>query len=311
MRNQTIIVGSGEMGCGIACCSLLAGRKTMLVNRSLAKAEQGLPKTRKILEELHGYGLCTSEDIDRAMGLLSACGDLAQACAQAELAIESVYENLEVKQDLFKQLDALLPPEVPILSNTSGLRITDIAAKARHPERTLTAHFFLPAHLMPLVEIVVGEHSSRELAERMKVLFAGWGKVPVIVKRDLPGQLAGRIFQAVVREALNIVEMELASAEDVDAAVKASWGLRLPVWGPLEHIDAVGLDICTSVQRTVLPEISNSKVPIGLMERRLKEGNLGYKSGKGIYDWSTKDMKSLMQKRNDFIVHALKKIKER
>ena len=298
------------MGCGIACCSLLAGNKTVLVNRNLARAMKGVPRVRSNLEELCSHGLCTKDNVERAMGLLSPCGELADACQQAELAIETVYEDLEVKQDLFERLDALLPPEIPILSNTSGLRITDIGRKTKHPERTLTSHFFLPAHLMPLVEIVVGDYSSPELAVRIKELFSGWGKAAVIVRKDLPGQLAGRIFQAVVREAVNIVEIGLASAEDVDAAVKMSWGLRLPVWGPLEHIDAVGLDICTNVQRTVLPEISSSQVPISLMESCLKEGNLGYKTGKGIYDWSVKDMKSLMRNRNEFIVYAIKKIRE-
>ena len=205
-------------------------------------------------------------------------------------------------------MDTALPPEVPILSNTSGLRISDIAKKTKHPERTLTAHFWLPANLIPLVEVVIGDQSSPELAERIKTYLTGWGKKPVIVKRDLPGQLANRILQAVIREAVNIVEIGLASAEDVDTAIKMGMALRFPVWGPLEHVDAVGFDICESVQNMVLPEIADRKSASSLFANMRSQGSLGHKTGKGFYDWSKKDMNALVKKRNEFIVHALKKI---
>jgi 3-hydroxybutyryl-CoA dehydrogenase len=225
------------------------------------------------------------------------------------LVIEAVFENLQIKQDVFEMLDSLLPADVPILSNTSGLRITDINSKTKHPERTLTTHFWLPAHLIPLVEIVIGDRSSPELAFKIKELLTQWGKAPVIVKKDLPGQLANRILQAVIREAVNIVESGLASPEDVDTAVKMGMALRFPVWGPLEHVDAVGMEICGSVQNTVLPEISSRTDASPMFKRFIEEGNLGYKTGIGFYDWSQKDMDALVQKRNDFIVYALKKIR--
>ena len=142
---------------------------------------------------------------------------------RATLVIEAVYENLELKQNLFEKIDSILPEEIPIASNTSGLRITDISSRTVHTERTLTAHFWFPAHLVPLVEVVMGEKTDEAVAVMVKERLAGWGKAPVLVRKDLPGQLANRILQAVIREAVNIVEMGLASPEDVDTAVKWVW----------------------------------------------------------------------------------------
>ena len=172
------------------------------------------------------------------------------------------------------------------------MRITDISSKTKHPERTLTAHFWLPATLIPLVEIVIGDNSSPAVAEKVKKMLISWGKAPVIVKKDLPGQLANRILQAVIREAVNIVEIGLASPEDVDTAIKMGMALRFPVWGPLEHVDAAGVDLCCSVQNTVLPEISNRTDASPLFEKLLKEGHRGYRSGKGFYDWSKRHEQS-------------------
>lgn len=308
-RDRVLIVGSGMMGCGIAACSALAGERTVLYDAAPQALARARARTKENLDELAAQGLCTAADAEAALARVESGADLPGACGTAKLVIEAVYEDLALKQELFAQLDGLLPAQVPLLSNTSGLRITDIAAKTRHPERTLTTHFWLPANLIPLVEVVVGDRSDPALAPVVAEMLKGWGKAPVIVKRDLPGQLANRILQAVIREAVNIVETGLASAEDVDTAVKMGMALRFPVWGPLEHVDAVGLDICGPVQDTVLPEISARQTASPLFRQLMDAGELGYKSGKGFYDWSQKDMDALVKRRNDFIVHALKMIR--
>jgi 3-hydroxybutyryl-CoA dehydrogenase len=307
-RDAVLIYGCGTMGCGIACCAVLAGEQVILFHTNEEKARKAVDRVKEVLEEMRGQGLCGEPEVSQAARRVGATGDLESVCGRIKVVFESVYENLPLKQDVFARLDALLPPEVPILSNTSGMRITEIAAKTLHPERTLTTHFWLPANLIPLVEVVIGEKSSPALAEEIKTYLAGWGKKPVIVARDLPGQLANRILQAIIREAINIVEIGLASPEDVDQAIKMGMALRFPVWGPLEHVDAVGFDICESVQNTVLPEISSRKAASPLFEKMRSEGHTGYKTGKGFYDWSKKDMDALVKKRNDFIIHALKKI---
>ena len=138
------------------------------------------------------------------------------------MVIEAIVEKLSAKQALFQQLDQWLPPEVPVCSNTSGLRITDISALCTcHPERTVTTHFWLPAHLVPLVEVVMGDKTDEAVAVQVRDELRRWKKSPVLVRRDLPGQLANRVFQAIIREAIDIVASGLASAEDVDTAIAA------------------------------------------------------------------------------------------
>jgi 3-hydroxybutyryl-CoA dehydrogenase len=241
------------MGGGIAACSALAGNPTVLIDLDLERAEKGRANALAAVMELAENGLADAAAAEKAEDLITVDTDYAKYADTAALVIEAVVENVELKQKVFAALDDVFPPEVPLLSNTSGLRITDIARDVKHPERTLTAHFWFPAHLVPLVEVVVGDRSSPELAEEIKRKLCGWGKAAIVVRRDLPGQLANRILQAVIREAVNIVDIGLASAEDVDTAVKAGMGIRLPAWGPFEHVDAVGLDLCVKVQRTVLP----------------------------------------------------------
>lgn len=306
MRDTVVIVGSGLMGSGIAACSALAGNLTVLVDLDIAAAERGKENARANIRELSENGLAQAKTAEKAEELLETNTDYAKYADHAILVIEAIYEDLEAKQRLFRGLDEIFPKEIPLLSNTSGLRITDISALTKHPERTVTAHFWFPGHLVPLVEVVTGDRTDMAVAVRVKEVLQGWGKAAVLVKRDLPGQLANRILQAVIREAVNIVEIGLADPEDVDTAVKMGMGIRFPVWGPLEHIEAAGLDLCMNVQRTVLPEISGRTTPSPLFGEHVEKGELGYKTGKGFYDWSVKNMDELAKKRNDFIIYARK-----
>lgn len=311
MRDTVVVIGDGLMGQGIAACSAIAGHKSVIVGLTLDNALKGKEKAIENIEELYENDLIELDVANRAKELIKISDNIENLCENALLIIEAIPEKLELKQELFTRLDKLFPPEVPILSNTSGLRITDIALKTQYPQRMLTAHFWFPAHLVPLVEVVVGDKSDINVAIKIKELLSTWNKSPVIVKRDLPGQLANRILQAVIREAVNIVEIGLADPEDVDTAVKAGMGIRMPVWGPLEHIEAVGLDLCQNVQATVLPGISNRKDPSPLFEKLVSDGKLGYKTGQGLYDWESKSMSKLEKTRNEFIINSLKFINKR
>jgi len=308
-RDSVMIVGGGMMGSGIAAISAIAGNPTILIESSDQAREKCPERLSGALDELAENGLISEGTKALAIQNIRYGKNPEEYCGEAFFVIEAIVENLAAKQELFARLDGLLPEDIPIVSNTSGLRITEIAALAKHPERTATAHFWFPAHLVPLVEVVMSDKTSLSMAEWVVRTLKAWGKAPVLVKKDLPGQLANRILQAVIREASHIVEIGLASAEDVDTAVKMGMGIRFPVWGPLEHVDAVGVDLCNSVQNSVLPSISDSHEANSCFAGMLREGNLGYKTGKGFYDWSVKDMDALAKLRNEFIIHALKKIR--
>jgi len=308
-KNAVVVIGVGLMGPGIAACAALAGHPTILVGRSTDKARQGVVIAKQNIAQLLESQLVDKNQADRAHQLLKPEIDISQSLEDAFLLVEAITEDLSSKQDLFRRLDELAPPDVIITSNTSGMRITDIARYTEHPERTATTHFWFPGHLVPLVEVVMGDKTDEAVALRLHQLLLGWNKAPVIVKKDLPGQLANRILQAVIREATNIVHMGLATPEDVDTAIKMGMAMRFPVWGPLEHIDAVGLDLALSVQRDVLPGLYNDPKPVEYLEDLVKRGQLGYKTGHGFYDWHVKDMQALALRRDNFIIETLRTLK--
>jgi len=306
---KIVVIGTGMMGNGIAAVAALAGHNAVLVGTSPEKATLGVEKAKACIDELIANELADPSIGEAAKPKLSMSPTLDEAVQGADIVIEAIYENMSLKQELFARLDELLPADVPLLSNTSSLPITMIASKVkRFPERTMTAHFWLPAHLIPLVEIVMWEKTDEAMALEVKEELAAWGKAPVLVRRDLPGQLGNRIQHAMIREAVNIVATGLASPEDVDTCLQMGMGVRLAAWGLMTHIDAVGLDLNLTIQETVLPDL-NKDTDNQYLKALVEAGNLGYKSGKGIYDWSKKDMAALVEKRNDYIIHALKMVR--
>lgn len=308
MNGYTAIIGSGMMGSAIGAMSALAGKKTVLTDRSIEQAEVGKIKAIQCIRLRQEQGLNTVSEAEHAVSLLETRNEIGEI-ADAGMVIEAVAENLEIKQKLFKELDALLPPHVPICSNTSGLRITDISQYCRHPERTVTTHFWLPAHLVPLVEVVMGDQTEEAVAVMVKEELIQWNKSPVLVRKDLPGQLANRIFQAMIREAVAIVASGLASAEDVDTAISCGMAMRFPVWGPLKHLDAIGLDLGLSVQETVLPDLNSDSQPNVYLKNLIQQGNMGVKTGCGFYDWSNRSIEGDVEKRDQFIIEAVKVIR--
>lgn len=310
MRNYVMIVGSGMMGSAIGAMSALAGNRTILTDVNQERVNEGREKAIECIRLRQEQGLDTAEAANRAEELIEVSTNMVEASVKARLVIEAIVENLHVKQELFQRLDELLPVEVPICSNTSGLRITDISKLCKHPERTLTTHFWLPAHLIPLVEVVMGDATNEAVAISVKDELTAWKKAPVLVKKDLPGQLANRIFQAIIREAIAIVASGLASAEDVDSAISYGMAMRFPEWGPLKHLDTVGLDLGLSVQETVLPSLNADRQANEYLKNLVASGHLGVKTGNGFYDWSERSIEQDVKKRDQFIAEAVKIVNE-
>ena len=213
---------------------------------------------------------------------------------------------MEFKQELFARLDAETRPETVLASNTSGLSITAIASRCARPERVLTAHFWNPPHLMPLVEIVKGERTSNEAVERVRALLASCGKMPVVVKKDRPGQLGNRLQMALVREAVNIVQEGIADAEAVDLVAKNGFGIRMPAYGIFEHQDIVGLDMGVTIVDYVTQDLNNEPRAPELMRELVRDGKLGAKAGRGFYDWSAKSADEVRARRDAFLVEVLR-----
>jgi 3-hydroxybutyryl-CoA dehydrogenase len=294
------------MGPGIALTLALGGVETTILSRTEEGAAKGLETARKQLMLLETNGLTTAEKSNWALEHITAHTGFEDSIAMADLVIESAPENMAFKQDLFARLDAIAKPEAVLASNTSGLSITTIAERCTLPERVLTTHFWNPPHLMPLVELVKGEKTADYVAQAVKALLIGCGKIPVIVKKDRPGQLGNRLQMALLREAVNIVQEGIADVEDVDLAAKSGFGLRLPVYGIFEHQDAVGLDMGLSIVDYVSTDLYSEPRAPQLMHDLVERGDLGAKTGKGFYDWSKKDINAVKARRDKFILEFLR-----
>lgn len=294
------------MGSGIAASAALAGNDVILYDADPDATTRGVASAGAHVRQLVEGGLASEQQGASARARIVGESDFTAAVTGAFWVIEAITENLAMKQALFRKLENDAGRDVILSSNTSGLRISDIVRDVTTRDRTAATHFWFPGHLVPLVEIVMGEGTDFAVAERLRQILLGWGKAPVIVRRDLPGQLANRILQAIIREATAIVDSGLASAEDVDTAVKMGMGLRFPAWGPLEHVDTVGLELCLSVQNNVLPSLYNGTQAIPLFARLLAEGHSGVKTGKGFHDWRDRSHRDLVAQRDQFLIQALK-----
>jgi 3-hydroxybutyryl-CoA dehydrogenase len=219
--------------------------------------------------------------------------------------VESIPEKLELKQALFEHLGRLAKPEAVLATNTSGLSISAVASRCRRPERVMTAHFWNPPHVMPLVELVKGERTSLELMRGVRDLLNRCGKTAVIVTQDRRGQLGNRLQMALWREAVHIVEEGIATVEEVDLAVKKGFGLRLPVLGVFEHADAVGLDMVADIMDYVGEDLYREPAAPPLLRRIAGSGRLGVKSGAGFYDWGTRSAEEVRTRRDRFLYEFL------
>jgi 3-hydroxybutyryl-CoA dehydrogenase len=297
------VIGTGMMGPGIALTLAMGGVRTTIVGRTAVSAVAGMDRARASGRVLVESGLADREQMDRAFELVTASPDFD---GTVDLVIESAPENMEFKQGLFAKLDAETKPDTVLASNTSGLSITAIASRCARPERVLTTHFWNPPHLMPLVEIVKGERTSDEAVERVRALLAACGKMPVVVKKDRPGQLGNRLQMALVREAINIVQEGIADAEAVDLVAKNGFGIRMPAYGIFEHQDIVGLDMGVTIVDYVTRDLNNEPRAPELMRELVREGKLGAKTGRGFYDWSAKSADEVRAKRDAFLVEVLR-----
>jgi len=302
---RAVVAGTGMMGPGIAATLAASGIGTCLVSRKADSAGEGLLQAKTLSSTLEKQGLLSSAQLATALKCLSCSTDLDAQVVNAGLVIESIPEDLALKQRFFRRLASFAPKETILASNTSGISISAIAEGCEQPERILTTHFWNPPHLMPLVEVVMGPRTLEPVALQTMDILKRCGKIPVLVRKDTPGQLGNRLQHALVREAIHIIHEGIATAEDVDLAVKNGFGLRLPVWGVLEHADAVGLDLVKSVQDYVLPALRNETCADPLLTQKVQEGNLGVKSRRGFYDWTIRDMSAAKSRRDEFLIRFL------
>jgi 3-hydroxybutyryl-CoA dehydrogenase len=298
---RVAVAGTGMMGPGIAATFALAGREVIIVSRTEENAAKGVATAQALIDKLAENGLADLPQAKAAKTRFNPSADAEGAARSAQLFVESIAENLGIKQGYFARLDKAAP-ETILCSNTSGISITEIAAKCSRPERIMTTHFWNPPYLMPLVEVIMGKRTDLKTAEGVVALLKACGKVPVLVRKDVPGQLGNRIQHAMIRECMHIVAEGIASAEDVDLAVKAGVGLRFPVYGVFEHADLVGLDLVKSVQDYVVPDLSTVKGASPIHNEKIAKGEKGASVGKGFLDWPKGKAEQVRARRDAFLM---------
>ena len=287
-KSSIAILGAGLMGHGIAQVFATAGHQVTVYDP--------LPAS---LNDLHARIAANLTDLGQDSACLSritGTGDLASAVSSAGIVIEAALEDLEVKRALFAQVETAAPHDAIIASNTSVIPITEIMSGLTQKERALGTHWWNPPFLVPLVEVIATKWTSPTAVSQMMTLLASVGKTAVHVKHDVPGFIGNRLQHALWREAISLVEHGICSAEDVDTVVKASFGRRLGVLGPLENSDLVGTDLTLAIHLTILPALDPNPNPSPLIEQLVNEGNLGMKSGTGFRKWTTAQQAELRGK---------------
>jgi 3-hydroxybutyryl-CoA dehydrogenase len=301
IRNISVI-GAGFIGPGIAQIFASRGYPVRLVDIKDELLPKALENIRFNLSLMAAKGLLPESEIDIILGKVKTTTDMGEATLDVQLVIEAVTENLELKQKVFRDLDQLCPPNTILATNTSVISITEIAAKAHRQERIIGTHFWNPPYLIPLVEVIKGKMTSDKVFETTYQFLKSVGKHPVKVMKDVPGFIGNRMQHALWREAISIVENGIADPASVDDVIKKGFGIRLPVIGPLENADMVGLDLTLAIHNYILKYIDSSPKPSSLLREKVAREELGFKTGQGFQTWSTEQIKSSRDKLLEYLI---------
>jgi 3-hydroxybutyryl-CoA dehydrogenase len=280
---RAAVIGGGLMGHGIAQVLALGGLD-VVVHDPVPEALAAVPG--RIQANLDALGVRTEVEV-------ALESELERAATDADWVFEAAPETLALKQELFERLDAAAPPDAVLATNTSVMRVGDVAARARRRGRIVGTHWWNPPFLVPLVEVVQGPETEPATIDRTLSLLESLGKTAVHVRRDVAGFVGNRLQHALWREAFDLVDKGVCDPETIDTVIKAGFGRRLPVLGPMENADLIGLDLTLAIHEYVLPELDPPSEPSAGLRQRVEHGELGVKTGAGFRTWSEHDAAEL------------------
>lgn len=299
-----LICGAGMMGKGLA--QVFSACKDLNITVQNRRVRDIYGPIRQNLEQLRNKGIITEAEIDERLSRITFTTDIeSNAVKNADLVIECVAEEMELKQDLFAKLEEICREDCIFATNTSVMSPTEISAKVNHKERVIGTHFWNPAHLIPLVEVVKTAYTSDEVVNSTMVVLERVGKKPVLCKKDVPGFIANRMQHALWREAISIVEQGIADAKTVDDAVKYSFGLRLPQLGPIENADMVGLQLTYNIHDYILKYLEDAHEPSPILKEYLSQGKEGFKSGEGFQSWTAESIEKSKKNLNEYLIKMI------
>jgi 3-hydroxybutyryl-CoA dehydrogenase len=282
MAGRLAVVGAGLMGAGIAQVAAQAGWEVTLRDLDDAAVQRGLAGIRRSLEKFAGKGTISADDVEAALGRITPTTEL-EAAADADIVVEAVFERLDVKQAVFRDLDRICKTDAVLATNTSAIPVTQIAAATERPESVVGTHFFSPVPMMKLCELVRGFKTSDEVLARARGFAEEIGKTCIVVNRDIAGFVTTRLIAALVVEAVKLVESGVVSAEDLDTACKLGFGHPM---GPLATTDLTGVDVLLHATTNIYNDTADGKFfPPELLARMVTAGDLGRKTGRGFYTY--------------------------
>jgi len=287
-KARVAVIGAGLMGHGVAQVFALAGHDVTITDTVVQNLDSAKSRISANLRDLG--------DDESAVERVEPCFDLADAVRHADYVVEAVSENLPLKQKLFAEIERHVRPDTILASNTSVIPITAIMQGLNKRDRALGTHWWNPPFLVPLVEVIETQWTSPQTVAWAMDLHQMAGKKPAHVKKDVPGFIGNRLQHALWREAISLVENGICDAETVDAVIKASFGRRIAVLGPLENADLVGTDLTLAIHETVLPAIDSRPGPSPYLQKLVADGKLGFKSGEGFRKWSAEEQSALRAK---------------
>ena len=305
--SSVAIIGNGLMGQGISQVFARAGKRVTLIGRSAPSLEKAMTAIRGNFEAFVARELTSRADAEASVARISTTIEFAAAAA-ADHVIEAVPARRELQLEVFGKLDAICAPDV-VLGSTSGQPISLMAARMKHPERAVAMHFIYPAQLIPIVEVCGGPQTAPAVVQWACDVLRHVGQYPALMNKEVDGFIINRLQFAVLREAWSMWANGVASAEAIDASFKMSLGRRYSITGPIESAELGGLDIMHKFAEFLLPDLDVATQPPAAVADLVKAGNFGLKSGKGVYDWNTRDGKALLAARADRLFRHIKEDK--
>jgi 3-hydroxybutyryl-CoA dehydrogenase len=302
MEPSVAVIGAGVMGHGIAQLFAQAGSAVRLHDTDGGRLLGGLAAIEESLSLLVEEEVLSPHDAAAARARVRPTTDLDAALAGAAFVVEAIPELLEAKLELFDRIERVVGPDAVVASNTSTIPISRLAARARRPERMTILHFFNPAQLIPLVEVVPHPLMPPGSVERVLSAMRRIGKHPVLLRKELPGFVANRLQAAVVREAFHLVELGVVSPEEVDAVMTEGPGFRWSFIGPVEAADLGGLDTWLRVMDNLAPELSRAERAPAAIRERVARGELGAKTGRGLHDQAGRSLTERLRARDRFLI---------
>lgn len=303
MVEKIAVLGAGTMGHGIAQLYAQAGYDVFMYDLKTELLDRARTQISTNLDLLIQEKAITELEKENTLKQISITTDLKEAVHETSFITEAVSEDLTIKFDLFKQLEDLIEDDVIIASNTSTFSIEQLSKGLKKKNRLIITHFFNPAHLVPLVEVVKGPKTPRQIIDKTVTVLESIGKKPIVLKKDIPGLIANRLQAALAREVFYLLDNGIADAKDIDIAVTAGPGFRWAFTGPLETADFGGLDIWKSVIENLAPVLAKEEKIPDFVEEKVQNGNLGTKTGDGIFTYAGSDevKRRITERDRDFI----------